>query len=651
MRGKFTIILTIAFIFNFQFKTIAQTLAFPGAEGFGKYTTGGRGGEVIEVTNLNDSGEGSLRNAIEQSGARTIVFRVSGTIFLDSDLEINNGDLTIAGQTAPGEGITIAGYPFEVHADNVIIRYVRSRLGDSNGVEGDAFTCRYNSDIIVDHCSFSWSVDETATAYLNHNTTFQWNMVSESLYNSVHSKGKHGYGGIWGGDHATFHHNLIAHHTNRNPRFNGARYEGGWNELVDHRNNVIYNWGDNSAYGGDPSEVDGNEANINIVNNYYKPGPATNFNSSRTIVEPYEGEMGGYSNFYVDGNYIQGFPDIVEDNWAVGVDASSSVKEEIKATEPFEFEISTQHTAIEAFEYVLKNAGAVFPFRDPVDKRVIHEVATGTASYGETYRAGNKGIIDSPSDVGGYPELNSTEAPADSDHDGMPDTWEDENGLDKNDPDDRNDDADSDGYTNLEEYLNSLVTQFEIENLQLLFRPGFLSATKDEEEPYIVTLTWQDQTEGETGFVVERSVGSDEDFEVVAEIEANSSEHTDMISGVSEPTSVYYRVKAVSTDDESYYSDIASVNNVVVLGLDDPRNFIVYPNPVNDLVNMNLGNIDEQMLNITIRSISGQLFYRAKTKYSGNIVTIKTADLPKGVYVAQVQLENGHLKTRKLIKH
>lgn len=420
----------------------AQPLAFPGAEGFGRFTSGGRGGNVYEVTNLNDSGPGSLRAAIEVRGPRTVVFRVSGTIALKSELRIENGDLTIAGQTAPGDGICIRDYPLSIYADNIIIRYLRVRLGDVHKLSEDAAGGYFQKDIIIDHCSFSWGIDEVLTIRDNRNSTVQWCIISESLHHSYHHKGDHGYGGIWGGMGASFHHNLFAHHASRNPRFSGSRYHGHpEKELVDYRNNVIYNWGFNSAYGGEAGQQ-------NLIANYYKYGPATKHKDR--IVEPWD----SLGHWYVSGNFVYGFPQISADNWAGGVQGKFSAAGRVDA--PFPAAPVATQSAEEAYELVLANAGAVLPKRDPVDRRVIQEVRSGTATYGGKWGNG-LGIIDSQNEVGGWPALHAAPAPQDDDHDGMPDAWETENGLNPADPADRNGDRNGDGYTNLENYLNELI--------------------------------------------------------------------------------------------------------------------------------------------------------------------------------------------------
>lgn len=420
-------------------EAFAQQLAFPGAEGFGRFTSGGRGGRVLAVTNLNDSGAGSLRAAVMARGARTIVFHVSGTIALRSALRIKNGDLTIAGQTAPGDGICLKDHPLVIAADNVIIRFLRIRLGDVNRLQEDAVSCLGQRNIIIDHCSISWGIDEVASFYDNENATVQWCLISESLNDSYHRKGKHGYAGIWGGKGVTFHHNLLAHNSNRNPRFNGSRTHGApEKELVDFRNNVIYNWGENSAYGGEAG-------NHNLVANYYKFGPATGHTRNR-IVEPYDAK----GRWYVADNHVYGFPEVTTDNWA-GVQGKFGALGRVEA--PFPVAPVVTHSAEAAFALVLASAGASLPKRDTVDARIVAEVRTGTARFGN----GGLGLIDSQNQVGGWPVLHSAPAPEDEDRDGMADEWERRHGLDPTNPADRNRDFSGDGYTNLEKYLNSLA--------------------------------------------------------------------------------------------------------------------------------------------------------------------------------------------------
>ncbi|MGD9555630.1 MAG: polysaccharide lyase family 1 protein [Mangrovibacterium sp.] len=431
--------------------SVRKQIAFPGAEGAGKYTAGGRGGTVYQVTNLNDSGEGSLRNGIQKNETRTIVFRVSGIIDLKSPLDIHYGNLTIAGQTAPGGGICLKGYPVHIKADNVIIRYLRFRLGDVNAVQDDAFSCRNRKNILVDHCSFSWATDEVASLYEMHHATIQWCMVAESLNHSVHEKGDHGYGGIWGGDTVSFHHNLFAHNLSRNPRFNGARYQVPWTDLVDFRNNVIYNWGDNSIYGGE-------RGNHNLVNNYFKPGPATRKSVRNRVLNITTSEDYPYGHFYVSGNYMDGNSSVSADNWNGGVDTEAAVGE-VKAGKAFFAEATPEQSALVAYEAVLNSAGASL-VRDQVDTRIISEVRSGTATYTGRYSQ-RPGLIDSQEEVGGWPELASLPPPSDRDNDGMPDSWEEKNQLNAIDEADGNQYTLSDSYTNLEVYLNGLAPKTE----------------------------------------------------------------------------------------------------------------------------------------------------------------------------------------------
>ena len=485
--SKFILLIVISLLACLHSTGQEKTPAFPGAEGFGRYVTGGRGGKVYHVTNLNDSGDGSLRWALSQNGAKTIVFDVSGTIHLSSTLNISKGNVTIAGQTAPGDGICVADYPVQIRANNVIIRYMRFRLGNKNvkvnGADGwDGFGGFDQSDIIVDHCSVSWSIDECLSIYGNKNTTVQWCLVAQSLQDAGHSKGSHGYGGNWGGSGASFHHNLMAHHESRVPRL-GPRYTTQLDERMDMRNNVFYNYCGNGCYGGEAM-------NVNIVNNYYKPGPGTAQISStkqQRIASPgirtesyiadypdYAPTLHVWGKFFVEGNVNSKFNTVTNDNWQYGIynqiNADNNdglyneeVKDSIRLSAPIDYILTTTHSAEQAYEKVLAYAGASL-HRDTFDDLMVSDTRNGTASH--TGKGNHKGIIDSqddnrPEDAGddwsAWPTLNSDTPPADSDGDGMPDEWETANGLN---PSDSSDGVmmDSEGYTNLEHYLNSLVT-------------------------------------------------------------------------------------------------------------------------------------------------------------------------------------------------
>jgi len=310
-----------------------------------------------------------------------------------------------------------------------------------------------SKNIIVDHCSTSWGIDEVFSFYDNENSTMQWCIISESLNHSYHFKGEHGYGGIWGGKNASFHHNLIAHNSSRNPRFNGSRTKySPQEEFVDFRNNLIYNWGFNSLYGGE-------NASFNIVGNYYKNGSATKKNVRGRILEPWDNK----SRWYINDNYVSGFPDITKDNWK-GVQGDYAGEKEMKVDKPFNTKSIRTESPEKAYEQVLFYAGAISPKRDIVDQRIINEVRNGTATYdGRGYEISHdldttivRGIIDSQNDVGGWPVLYSVDPPKDSDNDGMPDDWELKMKLNPNDSEDRNK-ISSSGYTFLEEYLNELV--------------------------------------------------------------------------------------------------------------------------------------------------------------------------------------------------
>lgn len=494
----------------------AQAPAFPGAEGHGRYVTGGRGGVVKHVTNLNDKSTGSFRDAVSGSSKKIVVFDVAGVIPLSSDLTIG-ANTTIMGQTAPYPGITLR-YKTLRCANNIIVRYIRIRRGqehtttDSEFDGGDAIWDRQKTGMIFDHCSLSWSTDEVASFYDNNNFTMQWCTIAESLTNAGHSKGAHGYGGIWGGKLASFHHNLIAHVTNRGPRFNGARY--GWTgytnnklyntykwanpaqaENVDFRNCIMYN-AQGTCYGGPGG------GQINIVNNYYKAGPSGNGNQERvTLVtvstsnnsdKNHPEYYGMTSRYYISGNTTEttaGKKTSNKDWNGVGYDSgvftingekySKDVKNmygdavkhvansngdmcvRIKMDEPAPTGDITTHAADNTYNKVLEYCGASL-YRDNVDARYVEEVKTGTATYKGSVTK-KWGLIDLVSDVNGYTEENfgTGKHPEnfDTDNDGIPDEWEIANGLNPNDASDATKTTiDTKGwYTNIEVYANSLV--------------------------------------------------------------------------------------------------------------------------------------------------------------------------------------------------
>jgi len=466
--------------------------AFPGAEGCGMFVTGGRGGDVYHVTSLEDSGNGTLRWAVGQKGARTIVFDVAGRIRLKSNLVIKNGDVTIAGQTAPGDGICISDYSVQVNADNVIIRYIRFRMGDEGAKDykatmsdaqwsalssipmEDAIWGREHKGVILDHCSMSWCIDEAASFYDNEQFTMQYCIIAESMNNSFHPKGNHGYGGIWGGRGATFSHNLIAHHTSRTPRLCGSRYTGKpENEKVELVNNVFYNWGPtNGGYAGEGGS-------FNFINNTYKPGPSTATKKSlvNRVFSPNADDgknnnvKGTWGVFHLSGNHFDtGCANLTADeiklcenanadNW-VGLQPNGTPSGSIQLEAAFDVSYNgsavKKQTAEASYEAVLAGAGASL-VRDAVDSRIVDEVRGGTATYG------TKGIIDSQDQVGGWPEYKATEEQlaktTDSDGDGIPDWFEEKAGLSKSNKSDASARTlDKNGrYTNLEMYLHYIT--------------------------------------------------------------------------------------------------------------------------------------------------------------------------------------------------
>lgn len=446
--------------------------AFPGAEGGGMYTTGGRGGKVLCVTRLEDDDQpGSLRWALTRKYPRIVVFSVSGVIQLQKRITISSGDLTVAGQTAPGDGICVCDYPVVIRgADNVILRYLRFRLGDETKTEDDALGGQWNSNVIVDHCSTSWSTDECASFYGNVNFTMQWCILHESLRKSVHSKGGHGFGGIWGGKDASFHHNLLACHDSRNPRLDhsflylGEHTEEKYRGAVDVRNNVIYNWGNNNTYGGEGGQ-------FNLVGNYYKPGPASKprnyfldaWGSYQDMKGDKEWHDVGYPKLYIEGNFYEGNPGGINADNRKGVHYNPTregSKEGAELSAPLPIlgrtDHTTTHTAWQAFESVATYAGCC-TVRDAVDLRAVTDARSGKVTIKDGGNGSTNGLIDTQAAVGGWPEYRSLPAPADTDGDGMPDEWERARGLDPNDPSDGAKCTLDPNYTNVEVYLNSLV--------------------------------------------------------------------------------------------------------------------------------------------------------------------------------------------------
>ena len=454
---------------------ISQTPAFPGAEGDGMYTIGGRGGQIVYVTKLTDDGSaGTLRWAINLTGARIILFKVAGLIPLTSELRIKNGNLTIAGQSAPGDGICIKNYPVVLQASNVIIRFMRFRMGDeaaeadkvagntSYGWDGaDAIWGRDMSNVIIDHCSMSWNIDECSSFYDNKNFTLQWCVMAESMRNSVHSKGGHGYGGIWGGEPATFHHNILAFHDSRNPRFCGSRYTNSpLTERVNFVNNVIYNWGGNSGYAGEGGSY-------NMINNYYRSGIARSTGSTSYRIFSPNGDdgsnsqpLGTWGKFYLSGNVMKNYSPVTMDNWLGFQPASLGTKNiaDLKSSIPFSSPVISTQTAENAYNSVTSYAGASLK-RDAVDTRIINNILNGTVSCTAGSNGSTGGFIDSQKDVGGWPAytFGVTEVPVDTDADGMPDSWESAHGLNPNDRSDGVSTSLDGNFTNVEVYLNSLV--------------------------------------------------------------------------------------------------------------------------------------------------------------------------------------------------
>jgi len=474
--------LSVWMIFPLEAQVTEYLPAFPQAEGFGAYALGGRGGKVIFVDNLNDDGPGSFRAAAMDPDPRIVIFRVSGTIELQSDLMVEHAYITIAGHTAPGDGICLKNYPMKIsNTHDVIVRGIRVRPGIELLEEGrscDGIDVEYSHKVIVDHCSASWSTDEILNT--NKNTcdiTVQWSIFSESMNNSTHHKGEHGYAATIGGTRASYHHNLLAHNKGRNPSIGGGTKS--ITEMLDFRNNVVYNWVNRVC--------DGKPRTMNFVANYYKPGPATPGSFEYVIAEIQPSEEYGYtSRWYIGNNYVEGYPELTEDNWTGAVNfEEGTFMEKNREYDPFENSNYLTRDAVKAYPEVLDHAGVTVPRRDPVDQRVIGDVRRGKASIGS-------GIIDRVEQVGGWPELLTYDVPMDTDNDGMPDDWETAEGLNKK-----------------------------------------------------VVLNWKDITGEESGFVIQRT-NADSTFITIDTVDVNVTEYTDSLPGPER--NVVYRVFAVADE-------------------------------------------------------------------------------------------------------
>ncbi len=500
----------------------AQQIAFPGAEGWGRFATGGRGtdpaigSKVYYVTSLEDylsteePIEGTLRWALSTGDdtPRTILFKVGGTIILKERLKCPKPNVTIAGQSAPGGGICISGANIYIHSKNFIVRYIRFRAGDLSGKNYSSLGIENTENVIIDHCSFSWSMEENVTMYDNKYTTMQWCILSEPLYVSKHDKGARGYGAQWGGEHSTFHHNLFAHCVGRTPLVNGARDKAasGHDAFVDTEiiNNVHFNWGNKGAlYGGQlHSIIEGAYSRTNLINNYYKPGPATNTFQERWFADCSHDASSatGLGEWFIDGNLFEtneykndknkgDHSQVNTDNWiyadgsnskkAVNLRAGTNLINDIKLTTPSASSDLHIETAEEAYYKVIRQAGAQLPKLDAVDTRILAEAAgesvpvdRGAIKWNKTEPASPTvkfvGMINSQDDLKPadadenwtpWPDLtpkNGESVPIDTDGDGIPDSWEDANGLDKNNPSDGGA-ISANGYSNLENYLNNLA--------------------------------------------------------------------------------------------------------------------------------------------------------------------------------------------------
>ena len=634
MKNNFFLLTTIYLLLSTC--SFAQLPAFPNAEGFGKYATGGRGGKVVEVTNLADTGVGSFRWAFTQypNNPITIVFTVSGIIDLQTAVKVNRSNFTVAGQTAPGDGICLKGNSFLVNGaraaslggnhGNIIVRYIRSRPGStlSTGVYGfDMENCH---DVIVDHCSFSWANEECAALYDTKNTTVQWCIMSEGLYNAGHAKGVRSYCGVWGGQNASYHHNLIAHQNSRTVRFDGARAHD-TAALVDYRNNVIYNWVSSSACYGGEVEIPGGFAHTNIVNNFYKPGPATA--STLKFVRPDNPASSiAIARWHVKGNIMNGDAAKTTNNW-LGVDFANiplASRDSAKRDTAFYIVDSILvQTAQNAYDSVLAYVGAIYPLRDSTDKRIINETKTGTATgLGSLNKLG---IIDLPTAVGGWNTYNTYNVPTDTDHDGMPDFWETMKGLDINNPDDRNDTLPN-GYTRLEEYLNSIPVLNPL--------PIKIVNFSAEKKGNTTSLNWTIENNFEqVNFVVEKSMNV-ANFKSIGNISSTQNSSYNFEDKDQNTKTIFYRIKVMDKEGKAFFSPTITVN-ISTKNIKTK----VYPNPLqsNSWLSINTANADK--IHLVICDITGKICWEQNENIiaGNNLIALPYESLLQGMYLLRIK--------------
>ncbi len=604
VEKSFSFLLLFSLFIITSSNLLAQQLAFPGAEGYGKYSLGGRGGKVYEVTTLADDGPGSFRQAFNAYPGQplTIVFRVGGIIDLLTPLKVQRSNMTLAGQTAPGDGICTKRGMVKIYGKNVIVRYMHFRPGDVSKTNNPAvygLDMENSNNFIVDHCSMSWSMEEAATFYDNKYSTIQWCLVSESLNASYNGKGSHGYAGVWGGQYASYHHNLLAHHHSRSIRFNGSRTHDTL-AYVDYRNNVIYNWGnDLGCYGNEIEIADTGKpifalrrSEVNIMNNYYKAGPATPAKKSAIILNASDAYSFAWANrltgkVYMSGNFVYGSPTVTANNF-LGLHPSyypASYIDSFKLAAPTQNEPIVMQTALDAYNSVLAGVGDTYPKRDTIDRRIVKETITGTASQHATnststyYGKGNLGIIDTQDSAGGWPAYDTTAiAPTDSDHDGIPDTWEMANGLNPNDSTDGNTVASS-GYTMLEEYLNSLVAPINLPVTLIKFK----SAINTQQQ---VMLDWTTANELNTvAFSIEKSFNGTS-FTSIGTVKAtggvvNQSNYAFRDDQPLASEAAFYRLKIQDKNGSITYSNVIGVRNNTAV-----NSFKIITNPVHNTISI-----------------------------------------------------------------